>query len=336
MAAIQWLAQSGTELLSSIGTPTWDLLTSLASDASLPVTLILPAASNSDFDRFVRETIRQFDLNPERVRFIPSITPGKLFKAERMNARDRFILDYADTIIPISLRPGSSLGKLLTSDLTTGKTIVESFTTSYEKRAVPIAYQIDPSSLDPELSHMTERYLVHWTRSFHHKWPDERQIEYYRDIIRSDTYPRSAYNTLLRIISTGTICASSKRMPARSPCVSFSSLAPVDLLPLISWRARFRQMAFEPYGIGIKKELADELNIRPVIYGSSAGPATPRWLQQSIGRFTDWRREKEHRHLGDFNLQDIPPDDLIAFVHTLDEAISLERATGLRTVPFVR
>lgn len=312
------------------------MLTSLASEASLPMTLVLPAKTNLDFDLAVGETIGQFDLNPDRTRFVPLITSGKFTKEGTMHTRDRFILDFADTIIPVSLRQGSSLGGLLTSDLVAHKNLIDNFRTPYEKRTEPISYRIDKSTLNPALPSLAECYLIHWTRSTHHKWPDERQIDYYRDIIRSDTYPRSAYNTLRRIISSGTIRASAKRMPARSPCVSFSSLAPAELLPLIAWRARYRQMAFEPYGIGIRKELADKLNIHPVAYGTPAGSTAPRWLRQSIGRFTDWRREREHRHLGDVDLHAVPPDDLIAFVHTPREAVSLADATGLTTVPFIR
>jgi hypothetical protein len=98
-------------------------------------------------------------------------------------------------------------------------------------------------------------------------------------------------------------------------------------------------MAFEPYGIGIKKKHARELGIMPVkYYRRGEHPISEEcdcWLWQSRGRITDWRREQEYRHKGDFDLTGIPADRIMAFCHTGDEAASVRKKTGIRTVPFV-
>ncbi len=61
----------------------------------------------------------------------------------------------------------------------------------------------------------------------------------------------------------------------------------------------------------------------------------PEWLTQSVGEKSDWRQEKEYRHLGDFTFAEISSDDLVIFCHTRKEASQLEGEFKLRAIPFV-
>lgn len=312
------------------------MLTAVASDAGVTVILVIPARDTLTFDLAVQEITHQYELNPLQDEFVHLPTANLRRGEQIMKARDRRVIELAETLIPVSLRPGSSLEELIESKSMRGKRIVDDHRIPYEKRKNSLAYRIAPTNLNPDLASVSGRYLIHWTRSFHHKWPGEKQIDYYRDMCRRNTYPRSAIDSLRRILSTRNIHASSTHMPAGHKCVSFSARQPEELLPLIAWRARYRQMAFEPYGVGIVKDLASKLDIHPVHYGPGADSDTPRWLMQSTGRITDWRQEREYRHLGDFDLRAVAREDLIAFTHTAEEALTVQCETGVRTIPFVR
>ena len=136
------------------------------------------------------------------------------------------------------------------------------------------------------------------------------------------------------------ITASSRHMPGNEMTVSFSALSPVDLIPLMRWRARYSQMSFEPYGVGIDIAWAINNGVCQVQYSLKTGNRTqeesPRWLQQSIGRITDWRSEKEFRFKGDFSLVDVPTDKMILFCHRSNEEAILQSEFGIRTIAFLR
>ena len=106
------------------------------------------------------------------------------------------------------------------------------------------------------------------------------------------------------------------------------------------WRSRYSQMSFEPYGLGIRKQLAFQLGVMPVrYYDRKSEPLpgdVPIWLTQSIGEKSDWRQEREYRHLRDFQLDEIPDDDLILFCHAREDAASLEAKFRLPVIPFVQ
>ena len=108
------------------------------------------------------------------------------------------------------------------------------------------------------------------------------------------------------------------------------------ILPLMKWRSRYRQMSFEPYGIGIEKTTAIQLGIVPVhYYRKKEYPKDkPPWQLQSQGMKTDWKQEAEYRYPGDFNLSDIEPKKVAYFCHTRDEADFIEKSFGIRSYAF--
>jgi hypothetical protein len=127
-------------------------------------------------------------------------------------------------------------------------------------------------------------------------------------------------------------------MPGNVPVVSLSDLSPVEVIPLMRWRARYRQMSFEPYGIGIERQVALEHGICPVRYYDRENGELPAaeniWLSQSAGTKGNWTAEREYRHRGDFNLGAIPRNKLLLLCHTAAEADQIEMETGIRAVSF--
>ncbi|MDF1544564.1 MAG: hypothetical protein P1R58_05620 [bacterium] len=332
--AIRWVKQQGHTLCSSVGLLTWDLITALAANNQIPLHLLVPDSALPDSENGQEWLISEYrlDSSPPTIEVIKghdSLSANQL--------RDQLLIKKADLILPISVRPGGSLEKLIKSS---DRPLLRSFETTYESRTEPLGYSLTVDSISHELRQFESEkpdYLIHWTRSSNGCWPGEKRADFILDIIASTSYPRSAFHTLQRIVTQHRLFASSRHMPIGSATVSFSSLLPTELIPLMRWRARYREMSFEPYGIGLDRELAHELEIREVNYDTGGDKITanrsPQWLTQSRGKKTDWRCEQEYRALGNIDLTNLPKDKLILFCRFQDQAASLNRLTGIRTIP---
>jgi hypothetical protein len=318
-AAVRWLREHGYGLSSSIGMQTWEMLTTLAAKNSVPMRLYLPAVSESDLAALYASLTRQFDLDPQLVEFVPVIPLNSDSTREsQMSRRDRMIIKDADLLIPIALRKSGNMAALLAEAVASGKQMESRFQVPHRSRTQPMATDLDGCTLNPALVAIEDDYIIHWTRATNDAWPGELLRDFYEAILNSKTWPRSGFETLNRIAATGELIASSWRMPGGMATVSFSALPPREVVPLMRWRARYRQMSFEPYGVGISRHYAEQAGIRPVKYYEAANkvktPDAERWLYQSMGRITDWRAEKEYRCLGNLCLKDRSriPDSLKA------------------------
>ncbi len=337
--AILWVKANSLALHSSIGMQTWELITALASSEGIPLTLLIPAPTEVEYREMRRVALKQFHLDMENVTF-RALLPDegeKYDKHKFMQERDRLIVRNADVLLPLSVRPGGQMSRLLAEGRDEGKAIIGSWKVEYETREKTLGYTIKDEYLTDEIRRCGDEYLVHWTRGSNGPWPTEDAIDYYLEIVRSKSYPRSGFDTLRGIVGERRIVASSRNMPEHTPTVSFSCLPPRDLVPLITWRARRRLMSFEPYGIGIEREYALELGIQIVHYynrDSDRPDDVPTWLTQSSGVKSDWRQEREYRYKGDFEFSEIPKDRLVCFTRTRDQAAQMQDTTGIRTIGF--
>ncbi|MDH3892497.1 MAG: hypothetical protein OEV49_15640 [candidate division Zixibacteria bacterium] len=339
LSAVRWVKANSLVLHSSVGVQTWELITALASVEKLPLILMIPAASKADFFKIKKQTLEQFALDETLVTFraLLAIDERSFDKHKLMQERDQLIALDSDVVVPISIRKGGVMSELVAAAETDGKPIINSWRINHETRVGKLGYTIAPEDLTEEILSCKDRYLVHWTRAANTCWPTERAVDYYRDVVHSQKCPRSGFDTLESIMNSRKIVASSNNMPGNTRCVCFSALRPSELVPLIRWRARYSQMSFEPYGIGIERKTANALGIKPVCYYQSAeGPPSviEPWLTQSAGSKSDWRQEKEYRHSGDIDFSAIPKDRLACFCRTSAEAEQLSASTGIRTVPF--
>lgn len=324
------MREQNAGLISSVGMPTWELLTALGQLNNLSLKIILPAETEARFRDLRDETIRQFQLDESRVTFMPSANSGV--------ARDRIALEEAESIIPVSIRSRGILEGLI-EEIAVGKELIDDFRTRYEKRKVPLSYTLEGVTLNPELYSLEEAYITHWTRGSILPWPNETKLDFYRAILESDRYPRQAIDSLSRIVKSKTILSTAKNMPHSIKTVSFSGAGPYDIVKLIKWRARQRRMSFEPYGIGIERGLALSMGIKPVRYydrnSDTPDTSVEPWLWQSQGMISDWRDEQEVRSLGDFDLRGIPHEQLIMFCLLPDEARELSARHQIRAVSFL-
>lgn len=337
--AVEWIKEHDLTLCSSIGMQTWELITALGLIHHLPMRLFVPLSSGESESDAVNALSRQFEIRGDTVTFeAVRLSEGRRSRADLMHARDRAVLAASDLLIPISTRKGGEMERLISAHAT-GRQVIEDFRCASPDRSHACGYHLDPAELSDEINHLALDFLFHWTRTCSGPWPGERNISYYRSILNSPEFPRTALHTLMRIGKTRMLLASARHMPGNTPTVSFSGLAPREAVSLMRWRARYGQMTFEPYGIGIRKTVGERLGILPVHYYAAGG--TPpsdmeRWRTQSRGKITDWRSENEYRHRGDFDFSDIDPDDLLLLCRHPHELTTIEAATGLRTIALFR
>ena len=109
-------------------------------------------------------------------------------------------------VIKCAVAPGMiNMANLIKKYSLCNKTIVTDFQITHRERKDKLAYSVDPSQLNPLLDDYRDTHIIHWTRGCNKAWPDERAIDYYQDIINSTNYPRTAFDTLMRIIKSGRI-----------------------------------------------------------------------------------------------------------------------------------
>ena len=333
--AVEFVKRKGWTLCSSVGTPNWEIITACAAIKRVPLKLFI--ASNSG--QSVKVLASYFNLDQAAVQFINVSRDNGLSTPEaHWKNRDRAVVSAADVLIPVSIKPRGFLSELVSAAKGAGKNVNNDFQVRYAEAAAKISYNMDEACLSNEIKSIGHEYVIHWTRSSNGPWPNENPLDYFRSVLSSLEYPRNALNTLQRIISTKQIIASSKNMPDKVPTVSFSGLAPTATIKLMRWRPRYRQMSFEPYGLGIEINQALSMGIKEVQYYNpktdKIPKSVPSWLTQSIGRITDWRHEEEFRHKGDFDFAAVPQDRLLAVCHYQAEALVLKQQFGLKSVSF--
>ncbi len=318
--AVEWAVCQNLTVCGSMGMITWELITALSIMSDCRCLIYVPSIDKEDFSRSCTWLAKQFELNEERCEY-HSVNGLCVDKAEINKLRDEQIICDADIILPVSIRPSGRLEKLLEGH---AEKIDRRFQVDYDESSKRIAYRVDPSTLHNDLEELNQRYLIHWTRATNDAWPSENKIDFYRDLIESDAWPRSAFETLRRIMSDRIIHASDRHMPQKEKTVSFTALSIKEVIPLMRYRARYRQMSFEPYGIGIEREEAKRIGIKPVEYynaeKNSKPPGIPAWLTQSEGMKGDWKAEDEYRCRGSINLDDISADKICLFCRFESEA----------------
>jgi len=341
LKAIKMIKEKKLILYSSIGPPNWELLTALGVLNKLNLKLIIPVKGEKNWKETKKIITSQYSLNLDLTDFIPLFHNGINQPKAIMSKRDSLIMEQADILIPVSIRSKGNMETLIEQYGNNTKKIIIEFLTPHQKREKPLSYTINPDKINPQIMNWQNDYLIHWTRSFNSAWPTEKTIDFYRAISESVVYPRTAFRSLQNIITTSVIKASSKNMPDNTETVSFSNLSPIEMVPLFKWRSRYKQMSFEPYGIGIEKNFALSLNILPVAYYDKNKPHAndkniPVWLTQSQGTKTNWKNEHEYRHWGDFQLTKIPANKMCLFCRTETEAKQITKEYGIRTISFER
>lgn len=328
--AIDRILSRGDCVFTSVGLSNWEIPLFLASKMKVPQIICFFPDRGRRVDEVRSHYEREFCLKPEQVTwdFLPR--DKRLDKRELQIMRDHHIVDSAELIYPVSVRPGGNMEKLLEESRRRGKIIDETFRTEYHLREDSLKIEIDTNSIERDTMRRLVGHLIHWTRGCHGPWPGETRFDYYDAVmICHNRYPRSGLDTLKRILSEGKIRASSRHMRSDVLSVAFSSLTPMESLELMRWRARYREMTFEPYGIAVPEECAAQAGVRKVFYGN---PEMYQYLDddkkpyfQSLGTIGHWLPENEYRHIGDFEFENCPGNRIIAIVRNCADAAEIPR-----------
>ena len=340
--AVDSVIGQGLTVITSTGLNTWELTAYLVNTGRGRQIIILPSSDEESIPSLITQTIDDFKLDATRCLFVtPSsdTVHGKSAK-DFWPERDILAVELADVILPLSIRPGGSFDRLQNQATTTGKAICNDFRVEYRRLVDRVRYDFENCSFNPALDDPNRRYIIHWTRSSHEPYPAETRCEYYRDILVSDTYCRSAYHTLARIAIDRRIRSTNRFIRGGHQVVSFSTLEPPKAVKLMRWRRRYVCYSFEPYGIALRMDTAIAAGLRPVVYGdddlySQLADSDRPFFQSRGSEVSDWRPEAEWRCLGDLNLQSLPVDGIKLITYTCQEAAALQQLAKYDVIPLI-
>jgi len=327
-------------VITSVGLSTWELTVHLVNIRGGRQIVVLPSMAGEPVASVIGRTLADFRLDPSRCLFVTPVAATAPVRGAKGGwpERDVTALELADALLPVSIRPGGSFDGLLRGPAAAHKEVSNDFRVDYHPSLDRVRYNFAHCSGNPALDDPNWRYVIHWTRSSHDPYPGETRFEYYRDILTTDTYCRSAYHTLLRIAVEKTIRSSNRFIRGGYRVVSFSALHPLDAVRLMRWRRRYVSYSFEPYGVAVRTDCAVAAGLRPVIYGNDAVYARLAenerpFFQKHGSQVADWRPEEEWRYEGGFGLGNLPVDGVRLITYSRQEAIELQRLTEYEVTP---
>ncbi|MFH1743387.1 MAG: hypothetical protein ABIH23_30650 [bacterium] len=317
LSAVRQATRQGKAVLTSLGLHTWEISLWAAGVYGARAAVVLPSYEEESFGGIAHE----FNLQRDRLTGFLFTTIHRPHQPKASwPDRDRLVITIADELWPISVRPGGNIERLIQQARSEGKPIVEHHRVAYEPVRGSSVQRIPESDL-ATWTHQTDwPYLTHWTHSFDGPWPGERKAEYYEDLCREGTgNPRSALNTLSRILTEGRIRGSSFRMPGNRRAVAFTELAPAMALQEMRYRKRFQRWSFEPYGIAMKREKLQTLGACSVVYDNSPSGAKDLFVQGQRSGKADWSGQREWRLPGDLDLTRFEPSEGLILVRNTED-----------------
>jgi len=311
-------AREGFALVSGIGLATWELGVWAAGE-SLGGIILLAGVPGSwpriKRERHLQQILREFTLSHQPALVVPYIEKGKSPKA-MWQQRDRWILDNARKLFPVSIRPGGFFDDALAESGFSLKSDTR-FRIEYAPRRHRFSALPTPEFAEKRLRRTEwEGWAVHWTRTSAGQWPGELARSYYSDLAASENEPpRSALTTLARITTEKLIRGSGRHMPLGREMVGFTTLSPSESLSLMRWRKRFVQVSFEPYGIAVRTDALLRGGARAIRYVSPEEAAkleaSERIFHQTVANDrADWAKEAELRWDGDLDLNRFESDEV--------------------------
>jgi hypothetical protein len=183
--------------------------------------------------------------------------------------------------------------------------------------------------VDPDWMRSDGQWLVHCTRACRGPWPGQTTHQHQDSLLLSpeEVGERTPLVSLNRILRSQRLVACAIASAKQWPVVCFSEAPLRELLDQRCYRPHLKRWDYEPYGVAIRKRVAIEVGIQPVIYGNPENRGQfedqDQFRFQSIGHTYDWRRECEWRSPGDIDLDRLNQADLKVFVPSLGEATKL-------------
>ncbi len=250
--------------------------------------------------------------------------------------RDLSILQKADRVYPISIRPGGFMDTNVGELLRESKKVNCEYQVPYVSTSTAIAKDYRSRTLNSDTETLLRNHYIHWTRAVNTPWPGETDAEFYRDIMNSGkNYVRSARDTLRRILSEKLIRGSTRHSPDNEIFTAFTSSGAAESVNMMRYRARYREMTCEPFGIAIPQSEADLIGARKVMYLSGDQmrklPAGQRRFVHAEGAAGHWKSEHEWRAPGDVDLTGVE-SKIVVVVERESDREEFERDFGFKTL----
>ncbi len=351
------LMKQGFSIVSSIGTPGYDIVTYSAWSKKHPLILVLGHALPSMLSQSARKNFfnryGKLLAQGKTLAFSPFPPNAAIHRKARMVLRDKIITAIAETIAVAAIRKSGNMFSLVLDAIQNDKNIIvfvpmnfdhltdgnQEILNKQRKKVTPVK-TAEPDHDQKNLKNaprkcglssqildvFPENYLVHYTRRCPGPWPGQTYFEYLNSLV--ENLPgafHSAFETLKRILREGTIRAGGKMYRGGIPVVSFTECPPNEILKITGWNKALIRWTFEPYGIAFPKEKLIRAGARPVIYARDEHyhelPENRRYLFQlhePPGK--SWKQEKEWRIKGNLVFKKLDHKDLIAIVQKRDEA----------------
>lgn len=168
------------------------------------------------------------------------------------------------------------------------------------------------------------RFLTHCTRAPDGPWPDQTEDQFVDELILGLAKAnRTPLASLVRIVSQRRVLASGSGLRGGTPVVCFTEVPLGELHLLRTFQPQRHRWDFEPYGICIAREWLVQRGARAVRYGDddtwlslpeSERPFFQLRATRRAKRQRYWIQEREWRHLGDVDLNQVPGSDAFLFV----------------------
>ncbi len=338
LQAVAYVCRDEKVLLASFGMNTWELASWAAGEVLGPLVALVGVTEKMEDEPVRRRLIdmaRSFKLMPQQTLLIPYREPARGSPKQVWHARDRWVLDHAARLYPVSIRPGGLFDTALREKEYAAHKVIEDFRVEYSPGKPEPVRTPDPDAVRDTIPEADWSYVVHWTRRTPQPWPSENHDTFYRDLVNSrDQFARNAEATLRRILEEGRIRATSRRMPGDRPLVSLSAAHPAEMAPLMTWRPRQVRPAYEPWGVGIRRNVLEAIGGRVVRYvDATEAKHLPKheraWVQTVQPDGFDWSVEQEWRVEGDIELENLPREAVVVLAPTREIAIGLEKSTGI-------
>lgn len=286
------------------------------------------------------------------LRLIPNLKT-RMSKNELLSTRDSIVAALSDTLVAIAVRKGGIMERLGLEALAKGRRVLaleppspaKEYAGNHallengaEKLELDVRCPVFDSGIKQlksqsavkikknKASLTTADYLWHFTREFPGPWPGQTWGTYFSELAAGALDSgHSALDSLARILSEERIRACGRMIRGGYPVVCWSGAEPVELMERRRYRSALVRWEFQPYAIGLRREVAEKLGLEKVIYMASEGYSSVperdrfRFQARSEGSSAKWSEDEEWRNMGDFLLTDLHPSEGAVLVHTQDE-----------------
>lgn len=360
----------GFTIVSSLGILTYEVVTFIASKHQTPLIIVLdgylPGMLSSELQKaFYDKFSHIFDL--KNTLFVSPFCQGISLptRRERLARRDYWVVGIAKYLFVGEARLDGNIHKLSLKALSEGRKVGVFRPTKFDKSTkgnqklllaggeevicdgasflLPTQPYLGQSPQQVEdfnifrhrstnlFGRNLSEYLFHYTRACPGPWPGQSLAEYLQSLING--YPcagHTAFDTLCRILKEQLIRASNRLVRGKIPLVSFTSCLPDELAKIRKWNSALIRWTFEPYGIGIRKNILKEMGAQPVIYTSETEfrilPEDDKFrFQPHQPPKIDWSLEKEWRIPANVSLNHLSPEDMVIVVSTPEESAIINK-----------